>query len=207
VLFVSHNMAAISALCTQAMLLNQGRVVAVGKPDEVVKRYLAQVGSNVGIPLAAREDRAGDGRLRFTGFAVLDRQGAPISVAQTGQEVTFELTVDVRDGAELNTTAFQISFVDQLGQRLFILLTRPTANSIGGIEKGDRIRCHVPFLPLLAGTYLLHLISKDVLGCLDEVTEAVELQVAAGDMFGTGKSPKTDGGSIAVPHRWSKVSR
>ncbi|MEQ9552988.1 MAG: polysaccharide ABC transporter ATP-binding protein [Coleofasciculus sp. G3-WIS-01] len=45
VLFVSHNMVAISTLCTNAILLNQGRKTFAGTPDEVCKNYLENAGS------------------------------------------------------------------------------------------------------------------------------------------------------------------
>jgi lipopolysaccharide transport system ATP-binding protein len=40
VLFVSHNMSAIQALCSRALLLKDGRLVASGDPDVVVAEYL-----------------------------------------------------------------------------------------------------------------------------------------------------------------------
>ena len=43
VLFVSHNLTAVRTLCTRAILLRQGRVVADGTAAETVGRYLADV--------------------------------------------------------------------------------------------------------------------------------------------------------------------
>jgi lipopolysaccharide transport system ATP-binding protein len=40
VLFVSHNLKAVTELCDRAMLLEQGRVVTIGETDSVVRRYL-----------------------------------------------------------------------------------------------------------------------------------------------------------------------
>src|SRR5207302_2086916 len=39
VLFVSHDAAAVRALCSRAILLNQGRVIADGAPANVLNRY------------------------------------------------------------------------------------------------------------------------------------------------------------------------
>lgn len=39
VLFVSHNLAAVSALCSRVILLNKGRMVADGPTDEVLSQY------------------------------------------------------------------------------------------------------------------------------------------------------------------------
>ena len=40
ILFVSHNMNAIRRLCSNAILLDTGRIVAIGSSDEVCQRYL-----------------------------------------------------------------------------------------------------------------------------------------------------------------------
>lgn len=40
VLFVSHNMAALTSLCSRAILLNQGSVIAEGVATDIVRRYI-----------------------------------------------------------------------------------------------------------------------------------------------------------------------
>lgn len=40
ILFVSHNMALVKRLCSRAILLHQGKLVADGAPDQILKRYL-----------------------------------------------------------------------------------------------------------------------------------------------------------------------
>lgn len=46
VLFVSHNMQAIRQLCTRALLLNGGTLLAEGTSEEIVKMYLANTRQN-----------------------------------------------------------------------------------------------------------------------------------------------------------------
>jgi lipopolysaccharide transport system ATP-binding protein len=45
VLFVSHNLSAVRALCTRAILMEKGRCVAGGTVDDVLARYTVPVGS------------------------------------------------------------------------------------------------------------------------------------------------------------------
>ena len=42
ILFVSHNMIAIKNLCERVLLIDKGRVVKDGKPDEVISKYLSR---------------------------------------------------------------------------------------------------------------------------------------------------------------------
>jgi len=43
VLFVSHNLQAVAALCTRSLLMDEGQAVCVGASDEVIRTYLARV--------------------------------------------------------------------------------------------------------------------------------------------------------------------
>jgi ABC-type polysaccharide/polyol phosphate transport system ATPase subunit len=45
VLFVSHNLAAVASLCTRALLLQSGRVIADASAAEVCRMYAAGVAS------------------------------------------------------------------------------------------------------------------------------------------------------------------
>ena len=49
ILFVSHNMGAISELCTRAILLDRGRKVADGSVSEIVNQYsrISSSGANI----------------------------------------------------------------------------------------------------------------------------------------------------------------
>jgi lipopolysaccharide transport system ATP-binding protein len=52
VLFVSHNMAAVSRLCEKAMLLNSGRIAGDGESQQVINSYLmGSLASNGGVIL------------------------------------------------------------------------------------------------------------------------------------------------------------
>ena len=43
VVIVSHDLGSVSAFCDRALLLNRGRVVAIGEPDEVIEAYRPHV--------------------------------------------------------------------------------------------------------------------------------------------------------------------
>ncbi|MDP9201094.1 MAG: polysaccharide ABC transporter ATP-binding protein [Gemmatimonadota bacterium] len=78
VIFVSHNMDAVMALCKSAILLNHGRVLAQGKMTDVIAEYYNSGGS--------RPELRPDACARVTRFAS-DISGEP--VVDPGQRVTF----------------------------------------------------------------------------------------------------------------------
>jgi lipopolysaccharide transport system ATP-binding protein len=59
VLFVSHNMSAIKRLCSQAVLLQKGRLVKQGPPDEVINDYLDTVSETSGSRVWPAENAPG----------------------------------------------------------------------------------------------------------------------------------------------------
>lgn len=93
VLFVSHNLTAVRTLCTRAILLRQGRVVADGTAAETVGRYLADVRDD--LRERVFEDRAAAPQ---NGAGVIERVRLRPLDAQESDELTtasaFTIEVD-----------------------------------------------------------------------------------------------------------------
>ncbi len=64
VLFVSHQMQSVSALCTSALYLEAGGVAHVGTVEETIDRYMASFDRSASVP-AADKPAAGTGELRI----------------------------------------------------------------------------------------------------------------------------------------------
>ncbi len=84
ILFVSHNMAAMQALCTRALLLDEGRVVFDGAVHEAVNRYLSLRPAGGGVLRGAAldersngQDRIDDPYFRCAEIALVDADGTP----------------------------------------------------------------------------------------------------------------------------------
>ena len=91
VLFVSHNMAAVTSLCTRAVLLENGTMVESGPTHEVTDAYLRRGREASSTPLTDRVDRRGTGAVRFTALALEDDAGDPITTATSGGQVTLRM--------------------------------------------------------------------------------------------------------------------
>ena len=127
VLFVSHNMAAIKVLCSQALLLQKGRVLAFGQTNEVIHKYLSR--ENPDLPelkWTKPEEAPGNENVRLKSVRV--RSGGKI-----------EPFVDICHPAEIeiefwNLTACErawtgIQLKDALGAVIFISINRGSAAS------------------------------------------------------------------------------
>ncbi len=98
VLFVSHNMGAIRSLCDRAILLERGKLMADGTPDEVIDAYL-DAGANDtehdGELFFDGEQRPGDDQLRLTQLRLLGPSGRPQSAFTVTAPIQIEIGYEV----------------------------------------------------------------------------------------------------------------
>jgi lipopolysaccharide transport system ATP-binding protein len=82
VLFVSHNMSAITKLCSRAILLREGRVVGDAGAAEVVAQYVsAALGGSASAEFTDPKIRPGSDGFELLSVCLMDEAGEPISVA------------------------------------------------------------------------------------------------------------------------------
>jgi lipopolysaccharide transport system ATP-binding protein len=100
VLFVSHNMQAVSQLCDRAILLDGGRIVHEGPSEEIVAHYLqttAGTGSSRSWP--DLEDAPGDDLVKLRSVRIVRSDGETTDYVDVREPVGIELGFQVlRDG-------------------------------------------------------------------------------------------------------------
>jgi len=202
VLFVSHNMAAVTSLCSRAVMLDSGNLAKSGPTREVIDAYLLHAKEASSTPLAQRSDRTGQGSVRFTALGLEDGAGNAITTATSGRPVTVRLDYSSADGRPVHRVIVGIYVRGLYGQPLFICLSRVAQNGFSTLAPSGSIRCHIPVLPLQPGVYMLDIWCKVDEVITDFVNHASELTVSAGDFFGSGKLPPPEGGEFLVFHQW-----
>ncbi len=106
VLFVSHNMTAVKALCSSAVLLRDGKVAAQGDTIDVVKEYMSQTSmGGAAERIWKRENAPGNSVARL--LAVRIRNAAGDVCADIDSQQPFSIEIDFEnldDSALLGTT-------------------------------------------------------------------------------------------------------
>ncbi len=118
ILFVSHDMAAITRLCKRVVLLENGKVVQDGEPREVLNRYLSS-SFKTG---ASREwtdaiEAPGDEVVRLKRVRVRDQAGETISVVDIRKPFGIEVTYEVRQAGHALVPVME--FYNEDGTELF----------------------------------------------------------------------------------------
>jgi lipopolysaccharide transport system ATP-binding protein len=118
VLFVSHNMTAVRALCTRAIVLDDGKLVFDGAPIDAVAHYLA--GSLVNSAERVWQDAArapGSREIRLRQVRVCDANGDPSADLDIQRPLSIECEFEVIDDDIKAGLTLQI--YNEEGTRLF----------------------------------------------------------------------------------------
>jgi lipopolysaccharide transport system ATP-binding protein len=102
ILFVSHNLPAITRLCKRAILLEAGKVVADGEPHAVVNRYLNS-NWNAGGRREWPDDgmAPGDSIVRLHSVGVYNEQSEPTTVVDIHRPFRIEVSYDVNEAGHI----------------------------------------------------------------------------------------------------------
>jgi lipopolysaccharide transport system ATP-binding protein len=142
VLFVSHNLSAVRALCTRALLLAEGQVVIDGSVDAIIRRYVNTNSGAYAVSFAENASRPSIAKV------TVERQRL--------SERDLVVDIDFVSPRPLHTAVGGVVLRAETGEPVWGSNNRfhPSANSVKGLSSGT-LRCECRGLPIVAGTYHL----------------------------------------------------
>lgn len=207
VIFVSHQLDAVARLCNRCLLLDQGQLVASGKPQKIINRYLQQLEALSDQDLATRTDRIGKGLVRFTDTWVEDKTGHRTRTVECGEAVTLVARYQAETSEPLVDAQVGLALTTANNQRITDLGNYYTGQPLPSpLPPTGMVRCHIPKLPLNAGLYFYNVIIRSNLHIQDWVMQAGQLEVVGSDYFGTGRPMPENQGVIFIDQQWSLES-
>ena len=119
VLFVSHNMAAVRALCSRACLLRDGGLALSGSSAEVVTAYLSQSDADgaAGRLLFAPDRRPASREVALVGIQTVGAAGAPQRTFEPHDPIRVEILFEVREN--LRGARWNLHVMTQDGDHAF----------------------------------------------------------------------------------------
>ena len=152
VLFVSHNMAAVSRLCDEAVLLERGTATLRGPAGAVVAHYLA-AGSGGASRFTAPDtpDAPGNGDFRLLGVSVVDAAGGAAGTFDVRAPIHVEIEYRLLNPVRGLRVGFRLLAADGT---VVLSTTDLDAGEPRGRERGVYVsRCEIPGGFLNAGGY------------------------------------------------------
>jgi lipopolysaccharide transport system ATP-binding protein len=191
VIFVSHQLDALSNLCPTSLLMERGRLVMVDCTKTVIDRYLASQDTLLKQRLADRTDRVGMRRLRFTETWVEDVHGRRQPTVMSGQTVKLVVCYELAPGERMRRPVISFAIYTQRGAPVTQLLSSvaPYEDADDELPPHGRFECLVPRLPLNAGCYVYNVMAQSGpdFEAEDLIHGAGSFTVEHGDFYGTGK--------------------
>ena len=205
VLFVSHNMAAITRLCPRVVLLRQGKLVGDGSALDIVKQYLSEGSSGQGLVTELfTESRRTDYYGTVTRLASLElKPSAPAPEFRFGED--FRLRVRFRSIAPVLHAGVGIGIDDIYGSRLMTFNSDESGVAVNTEPGGEyTFDLCVPRPCLNPGRYSLSCAVLSGGQVLDFVMNATAFDVLPlDDASGAHIEPSEGAGPIRLPHSWT----
>ena len=167
VLFVSHDAAAVRALCSRAILMSAGRVLSDGPPVEVLNHYQKTVmereqayeeeeqaaggGTEAGDGAGGAESyaplrytfRHGDGSAEIVSAELLDASRRPVGVVETGSPLS--VRVRARFNREVDDAVFGFLINDSRGVHAYGTNTKEQQIDLGLLRRGEVVEAVFAF--------------------------------------------------------------
>jgi lipopolysaccharide transport system ATP-binding protein len=206
VLFVSHNMGAISNLCSRGLLLQNGKMIYDGPPKDVIEQYHKVDKELSKTPIKDRKDRRGKGEVLIQDVEFFDKDYKPVIEPFTGESLIIRMHYETQDGKTLRNCRASI-VVSRNDQIYFNLSTELRHSSPLILSHSGYLDFIIPRLPLSQSNYLLTVFIEADGIVQDWITAAANIRVFDGDFYGTNKNyPQGwQGKCVLIDFDWKKV--
>lgn len=169
VIFVTHNMDALTSLCTKGVLLDRGAVTFEGPAKEARARYL-QGAAELEYSITSNAIRGGSGGVNVTDVWLEDDQGRRTTTFTSRDPVSVCLNATVAQefvGRSDLEVAFSINTIE--GHRLFTVVSSWVNDTLEVTTTDFAVACDLPNIPLVPGRYLVDatmIFHGDTLDCV-----------------------------------------
>ena len=205
IIFVSHNMQAVSQLCTRAILLENGTVSFNGTVQDAVKKYLKTSINTSGplFDLSLLNDRKGNGVVRFTKLEIVNNDKSDNNFV-IGNDLILRLSIIAKMPIKIVSVAIHLFDYDE---RIIANIENIDSNYV--IENLDGEKTYeinfknINFYP---NTYKLGfwIGSPDGSETYDHLLRCAEFNVIEGSAL-VKRTLSKNGGIIFLRPEWNKI--
>jgi len=200
VLFVSHNMGALSNICQKGIVLTGGELTYIDTIDNSITNYLESIDTNYDnvVSLVDHPNRAKSTKARLTHLSVDLENG----VAYYGKPLVFRIGYDFTD--QIPAPQFVASFHAINGTKVFTVNSQWQKNNFGEYISGrGEVICSIDSLPLLPGSYSIDLRLWQVGEKLDDIQNAMTFRVEWPNAAEKRYHFSSDMGMIYINAEWN----
>ena len=195
VLFVSHNLSSIKTLCNRAILIDNGKIVYDGSPNDTVdyyiKRSTKKIDSKINLELEKREDRKGNKNLKIVDIKFYNKKGDLIQEGVSGDFIEIRFFYKIFSQINNKNFNFGVSINSSKFYKVAIFENDEMGIVFNKFNGKGYFSLKINKLNLRSGRYFLDFsVREGVRGHgwkhIDEMSNAKELIVNVGDFWKNG---------------------
>lgn len=201
ILFCSHSMYQVEALCTRAIWLEQGRMKMDGKAADVTSAYAASLNTprqptEAGhvAALAGSTPALGTGRVVKAVARSGSQEGSEVHVISGQSDLALEITFEI--DPQLPAPGVAVGFSDANGTTITSAISaNDKVPTVVDAQGRGRACVHIPRIPLLKGSYWVtcFLTTEDGVHPYDQVLHCLRVNV---------QQEGTEQGFVSLTHHW-----
>ncbi len=207
VLFVSHNMGAVNALCHSAMRFERGRLVDRGDVETVTAAFLAEQ--------LAHGDGSGGAGYRIDERVLTRQDGGDMAIERielanprrpdgwptTGDPLLVRIAY--RTAQRVAAPWFSVHVDDPYGTCILALRSAGHGgDALAALHAQGCVELEVAALPLVGGRYALSVACGHGRESTVHLEHVAEFHVWPADVYGSGVPVEQPHGLVVAPHRW-----
>jgi lipopolysaccharide transport system ATP-binding protein len=202
VLFVSHNMNAVSSLCNTAIMLSSGKLQMMDNTEAVIQSYSRLTQANHTHDLSTHPNRKATHNPILQSIELFDEQNNPTYCFAPLDKVMIKITVATQH--KVASPRVGIGVTNSRGERIFAIATFLGSSFLPPINgKGD-ITGQFVLPPLVPGRYSLDIgFSDGTSEFLDAIFTATAFDVEENNFLNTSFNHFSEMGQIMVRSEWN----
>jgi lipopolysaccharide transport system ATP-binding protein len=211
VLFVSHNMTAISNICERCFVLDKGQISYSGSAKDSIDYYIDSSAQDVlseipGVYDLTKRKNPYKENLIIRGLRLLNSKGIHQDTFQMGEQMS--LVVDVEGMSDYRDALIGIIFKSRDDQWLASLSSGMSCSHIDyPRQKKEQAILSIPHLPFTPGSYCIAItVARKGIGRIDYINNAAVFSVTDADIYGTGYQVTAINGVFYLNASWSIVN-
>ncbi|MBU6390767.1 MAG: ABC transporter ATP-binding protein [Planctomycetota bacterium] len=200
IIFVSHDIYRVQALCKKTLFLDKGCIRKIGPTPEVISYYYNEMNKAMILKEPKlQEKRWGTGEVRITDVHLSDSAGKSTDTFETGSNVV--ITMNYYAAKKINNPDFRFIIQTSDGIVIICASSSNTGSVVDFIEGKGVTKCLFESIPLLQNAYMITVCISSLDGQIDYDTwiNAVQFIVTLSHNKQKDYLPANDAGLIRYP--------
>jgi lipopolysaccharide transport system ATP-binding protein len=205
IIFVSHQLPMIEALCNRSYLLDKGHCSRVGPTKEVIDFYLSSLNIK-NQDVGDWNHRQGNGLVKLINISIRSSSLGESTTVKVGEEVSFVFEFKTHDkSCKFNSMSFRFAISNHLGHRVTTIDSR-SQNCVISRKREFSLKVDLPKVNFPEGTYFITTFIGEEETPYDWIINAHRFNVIPGNFYGTGRINTVPSGEILSDFKISQIN-